>query len=227
MISVLLPTRGRSHLLRGSVASLLDQADKPDQVQLCYAVDKDDEHTVEDAYALARSHDNVSVTDRFGYAGLHHYVNQLARRASGEWLFLWNDDAVMITGGWDRIVRAWPPRYILDTWSNHPPETCVFPIVPTEFVRWIGHFSLSPHNDSWWQYIGQWTKRLVRADIDVMHNRADLTGLNDDPTYREKLQLHQTAGFYTEEITELMRRDAATIMRMLVTQRDRRMRGRL
>lgn len=227
MISVLLPTRGRVQLLDGTVESLLGRAHHRDQIQMCYALDRDDEHTVQHVYAMARRHDNVSVTDRFGYAGLHHYVNQLARRASGEWLFLWNDDAIMLTEGWDVEIRRWPGRYILDTWSNHPPETCVFPIVPTEFVRAIGHFSMNAHNDTWWQEIGQRTKRLIRVDIDVMHQRADLTGLNNDATYAEKLAAHQTAGFYTEETMDLIARDAGTIMRMLVKQRDRRMRGRL
>jgi hypothetical protein len=225
VISVLLPTRGRTHLLPSSILSLLDNADRPQDVQICYAVDRDDDRTVDVTYELARSHDNVTVTDRYGYAGLHHYVNTLAKRASGEWLFLWNDDAVMLTAGWDTLIRAWPTKYILDTWSNHPPETCVFPIVPTEWVRGIGHFSLNAHNDTWWQEIGLWIKRLVRIDVDVLHNRHDLTGLNDDETYREKVQAHQTADFYTEHNDHLMKRDAAVIMRMLVNQRDRRMRG--
>lgn len=227
MISVLLPTRGRTHLLNATVDSLLHRAHHRDQVQMCYAIDRDDEHTVEHVHNITRPHDNISITDRFGYAGLHHYVNQLARRASGEWLFLWNDDALMLTEGWDAEVRRWPTRFILDTWSNHPPLTCVFPIVPTEWVRWLGHFSMNAHNDTWWQEIGERTRRLVRIDIDVMHNRADLTGLNNDATYAEKAAAHQTAAFYTEEVMDLIDRDAATIMRMLVRGRDRRMRGRL
>jgi len=225
VISVLLPTRGRAHLLPTSVGSLLETAWRPDLVQLCYGVDEDDADTRRVLPTFTRAHDNVVITPRHGYAGLHHYVNALAERALGERLFLWNDDAVMLTQVWDIVATGFPNEYVLDCWSNHQPTTCAFPIVPTHWVRHIGHFSLNAHNDTWWQEIGERLHRLVRIDVDVLHRRFDLTGDNNDLTYQEKVRQHQTADFYTEANMNLIGADAAAIMRHLVNQRDERVRG--
>jgi hypothetical protein len=39
-----------------------------------------------------------------GYDSLHEYYNELASKATGDWLMLWNDDAVMETEGWDEKI---------------------------------------------------------------------------------------------------------------------------
>lgn len=224
LITVLLPTRGRAHLLERSIGSLYDTASGPGQVEVRCGVDDDDAATIEKLQSMGI---RPWITQRLGYGMLHEYVNVMARQAAeADWFLLWNDDAIMLTHGWDAIVRQFEPSYVLDCWSNHEPLTCAFPIVPAHWVRWVGHFSLSPHNDSWWQYIGQWLHRLVRVEIDVQHNRFDLTGLNNDDTYQEKLLHHATDQFYDGPTDMLMKRDRDTIMQKLVQGRNRRLRGR-
>ena len=93
------------------------------------------------------------------------------------------------------------------------------------FVKAIGHFSLNAHNDTWWQEIGARLHRLVRIDVDVLHNRYDLTGLNDDDTYRQKLREHQTTNFYATDATAARDEDGKVISKLLASQRDARLRG--
>lgn len=225
LVSVLLPTRARPGPLTASVESLLEKAGDPDEIQICYAVDDDDEATIELLGELARPTDTVWVTPRHGYSGLHQYVNELVPQAVGIWYLLWNDDAIMQTYGWEWEIAKFRPRYVLDCWSNHEPLTCAFPVVPAWWVEAIGHFSLNAHNDTWWQQIGEMTHRLVRVDIDVLHERHDLTGKNYDETYREKVELHQTALFYTTHNINLIKQDAKVIQKLLTRQRDLRLKG--
>jgi len=236
LVSVLLPTRGRPQALRESVGSLFETAGDHNAFEVLYAVDADDQEdtlTAVDQMMLDGGRHRVKIfQERHGYANLHEYVNYLAGRPygwagpAGDWLMLWNDDAIMQTYGWDWRIRELPCRFILDTWTNHPTLTCTFPIVPRVWVEAIGHFSLNAHCDTWWQLIGEWTHRLVRADIDVQHNRFDLTGQNHDLTYEQGRLQHQTVSFYSAATTELIKQDASVVMGLVEAQRNRRLQGR-
>jgi hypothetical protein len=225
LVSILLPTRGRPEALTRSVESLREKAGDADSIQICYAVDADDEAAAETVSELKVRDDCVSYFPRHGYGNLHLYVNEVAQLGRGTWLMLWNDDAIMQSYGWDWRIAEFKPRYVLDCWTNHPPLTCTFPIVPAAWVQALGHFSLNAHCDSWWQYLGEWTHRLVRADIDVLHERYDLTGSNNDETYQQGWQEHQTDEFYNRRNVDLIKADAKVVMGLLEQQRTRRLKG--
>lgn len=207
MISVLCPTRGRPESMRKSAASLLDRANGP--VEILTYVDDDDP-------MLERYGTPTIVGPRFGYLGLHRYVNALADVAQGEWLFLWNDDARMLTSGWDEIVAGHQPA-VLSPMSNHngrQMDGCVFPIVPTDWVRRVGHFSLNAHNDTWWGQIGKVLDRLVDLDdVLVLHDRIDLTGGHNDQTAAERR--YDREGFFSEAMQDAIRRDVEMLRCML------------
>ncbi|HEY6117710.1 MAG TPA: glycosyltransferase, partial [Candidatus Dormibacteraeota bacterium] len=106
MISVLLPSRGRPKALEETITGLLRLADEPDAIQVLVAADPDDDGTL-----AAELPDQVTVwtaPQRYGYPRLHEYVNALAAQAGGDWLMLWNDDARILTPGWDQAIEAAP-----------------------------------------------------------------------------------------------------------------------
>lgn len=237
LVSVLLPTRGRPQLLRESVGSLLETAAKdfaPPQFEILYAFDQDD-HAGLEAYDhivwgnRGGMHRLKIFPQRYGYEGLHEYVNTLAGMAQGRWLLLWNDDAVMQTYGWDTEIAKWPDRYVLDLWSNHEPETCAFPCVPRWWVEKLGHFSLNAHNDTWWQEIGERTRRLVRIEVDVLHRRFDLDDgaeAANDATYAQSAAQRQSKAFYTEQNLNLIAQDARVVQDLMIAQYRARWQGR-
>lgn len=201
MISVLCPTRGRPEAMRRSAATLLDLADDPSRVEILTACDDDDP-------TLAEYDTPTLVGPRLGYRGLHLYVNKLAEIASGDWLFLWNDDCDMVTPGWDSVVMAETPG-VLSPRSNHgghpdSVKACIFPIVPAAWVRAVGHFSLNCHNDTWWGEIGHALGVLRGIGVEVVHRRADLTGEHADDTYRER---SYDPSYYSRPMAAARRRD--------------------
>jgi hypothetical protein len=203
MISVLVPSRERPELLGRSIDSLGDG-----DFEVLIRVDDDDPRL--DGYARFP---NVAVGPRHGYQGLHHYYNELAGRARGDWLFLWNDDCFMETRDWIRVVRGYEGRMVvLNPDSNHDNweiDMNVFPIVPRRMVELTGHFSLSRHNDSWVEFVARDAGIMVRAPIRIVHDRADLTGNNDDSVYAGRQIAREE--FHSPEMAAARERDVTTI----------------
>lgn len=204
-MSVLCPTRGRQVGFALAVDSLRRAADDTIEV-LAYVDDNDPQRP------FFGSADTIVTGPRVGYAGMHEMVNALAKAASGEWLLLWNDDAFMQTIGWDVIVADHPRPAVLNPSTNHGPGLVPFPLVPRAWVDALGHFSLNRHCDSWWQEIGGRLGRLDDIPVDVFHDRADLTGNNDDATYRSR---EYDPDFYTPAVLALIDADAETLRGVL------------
>ena len=194
LISILLPTRGRTDQLNRSILSLIDRADSPESIQWLLGFDNDDLETYHwfaknTLPKIAESGGRYTCTNfnPLGYTKLHEYVNSLAANARGNWFVFWNDDAVMKTSGWDTEIISHTGEFCLqafDTHNKHPYS--IFPIVPREWFELIGHLSLHQLNDAWLSQIA-WILDIVKPiPVEVLHDRADLTGNNDDSTYRQR-----------------------------------------
>ena len=96
MISVLVPSRERPELLARSLDSLGEG-----DLEVLVRVDEDDPRL--EGYSRFPG---LIVGPRHGYRRLNHYYNELAERARGDWLLLWNDDSFMETPDWIDIVRS-------------------------------------------------------------------------------------------------------------------------
>ena len=215
MISVLLPSRGRPKALTESVESLLNPADRPGSIQILIAADPDDPDT--QRVGLPWQVNIWTAPERYGYPRLHEYVNRLAEQADGDWLMLWNDDARMLTPGWDRLVEEREPG-VLWPHSNDIQTCNTFPIWPATWTDHLGHVSLSPHCDSWIQYLGQALDRHQRVDIEILHDRADLTGGHDDQTRAESLAGYRTIDYGSPAMEVARTQDVAALHALLASE---------
>jgi hypothetical protein len=122
-----------------------------------------------------------------GYENLHLYINALAARATGNWFVFWNDDAVMNTAGWDTVINSYTGKFCLqafDTHNLHPYS--IFPIVPRIWFEIIGHLSQHQLNDAWLSQIAWLLDIVIRIDVKVTHERFDLSGKNNDDTFKRR-----------------------------------------
>ena len=133
LVSVLCPTRGRPGALEKSLAGLLDLATAPARVEILLGADPDDDATL--ALPLPWQASRWTAPHRYGYASLHLYYNALAGQATGRWHMLWNDDALMVTPGWDDVIAARTEDVLL--WPYVPEEQGMncFPIWPSLLVQ--------------------------------------------------------------------------------------------
>lgn len=196
IISVLLPTRCRKNLLLQSVTSLMDLSADPGRIEICLGYDDDDEETHEfihdsqwlsliDKWGCSTVHRR---TQRWGYADLQKYVNDLALHSHGRWLLFWNDDAVMETQHWDQCVRDnWHYRMLLHiTCSNKPMYCSIFPLVNREWLDIFGMLSPINHTDSWISEICWHTKTRKEIPVRARHDRYYETGRNNDQTWKDR-----------------------------------------
>ena len=194
-ISILLPTRKRSDAVVKSIGSLLATAANPEQIEILIAYDDDDEESREFFSATwfpfieqVGTSSKVFETERFGYLKLHQYVNFLGEQAEGDWLMFWNDDALMLTDNWDEEIIKEDGYFGLlrmpCTSMNHP--FALFPIIPREWIDIFGCISPVAHSD-WWIYnVTAPANKLKNIAVQVYHDRADVTGGNNDETYQER-----------------------------------------
>jgi hypothetical protein len=181
-ISVLLPSRGRPASLAKTVMILDKLADDPAGVEILVAADPDDKPT---HLVPLRSPSLLwTAPERYGYCRIHEYVNHLAAAATGEWLLLWNDDAIMLTKGWDMIIRQ-SPQAVLWSHANHATHCNLFPAWPRAWTDAMGHVALCWNCDTWMQVIGEQVGRHMPIPVEVLHDRADETGNHDDLTAAE------------------------------------------
>lgn len=134
MISVCFASRGRPESLRASIASLVDLAERPDEIEIIVGLDEDDEETL-----CSELHPAAKYLISPRPLTVHHVVNTCADAARGEFLSAWGDDYLCQTRGWDvkidrrgtlERVMYWDdpshpgfpslyvvPRYMLEHWQ--------------------------------------------------------------------------------------------------------------
>jgi len=194
-ISVLLPTRGRGPILKNSIESLVSKATNPADIEIMFGLDEDDPEShefIKDSIAPYLQKKGIearaNIFKPLGYENLHTYVNTLAGNASGEWLFFWNDDGIMVTEGWDEVIDSYKGQFKLlapkDNHNGHP--YAIFPIVPRDWFILVGHLSQNAQNDAWLSHIAYMLDIFERIDVEFIHDRADITGNNDDETFQNR-----------------------------------------
>jgi hypothetical protein len=194
-ISILLPTRGRTEMLKRSIQSLIDTAANTSDIEIIFGIDQDDTVVadyVKSEIAPILQHAGIeakaNVFKPLGYENLHVYVNTLASSSSGEWLFFWNDDGIMVTENWDQVIHSYTGQFRLlaprDNHNGHP--YAIFPIVPRDWFILVGHLSQNAQNDAWLSHIAYMLDIFQRIDVEFIHDRADLTGNNNDETFRNR-----------------------------------------
>ena len=195
VISILLPTRGRTELLRKSLNTLVSKASNPERLEILFGVDEDDQGVIDFIKEeIAEDLKKVGIEARasifkpLGYENLHIYVNTLAGAASGDWMFFWNDDCLMVSDGWDEVIDQYNGQFKLlgpkDNHNGHP--YAILPIVPRDWFILMGHLSQNTQNDAWLSHIAYMLDIFERVDFEFIHDRADITGNNDDETFQNR-----------------------------------------
>ena len=193
-IAVMLPTRGRTTPLKLSIISLFNRVLKLDDVQLLLAFDNDDEvglryfsTDIQPWMEQKGVHYSVTTFDPMGYVNLNLYYNGLAKLASADWLFVWNDDALMETTSWDKIISDCTGEFkLLKVHGHREHPYSIFPIIPKEWYELFGFFSRHQMIDAELSQNAYMLDIMKIIDVYVTHDRHDLTGNNNDLTFKNK-----------------------------------------
>jgi hypothetical protein len=194
-IAVLLPTRARTDALKLSVISIVNRVVDINGVQILFGFDNDDEiglgyfsTDIQPWLEEKGAHYTVVLFEPKGYQGLNLYYNGLAQQASADWFFVWNDDALMETTGWDKVVKSYDGQFKLlkvHTHREHPYS--IFPIYPKAWYDLFNFMSRHQMVDAELSQEAYMLDLMEIVDIYVTHDRHDITGNNNDATQKAKV----------------------------------------
>jgi len=186
-ITILLPTRKRVETLKKSIESLIKTSKHPDKLQFLFAVDDDDIDTINFLKSTSYPNQGVLTFKPMGYENIHKYNNTLALYAHGKWLMFFNDDAIMTTQNWDtKIMDRGSNFRVLRVREQTSHPYAIFPIFPRDWFILLDHISLHGQNDAWISEIAYSLDIMRNIDIDIIHDRADITGNNNDETFKAR-----------------------------------------
>jgi hypothetical protein len=193
-IAIILPTRGRTKALTDSLIGLLEKAANLDSIQVLLGLDTDDAVGIahfQESLQPQLDEMGVSYTamtfEPLGYSRLNEYINTLSKNSDADWIFFWNDDALMESQDWDlEIIKHTGKFKLLAVHTHHDHPYSIFPIVPRAWLDLIGHLSLHSMTDAWLSQIAYLVDIWERIEIQVLHDRADLTGNNLDATFKQR-----------------------------------------
>ena len=181
-LSVLVPSRERADALKFSLDSL--ELKKNNLVEILVWID-DDDPQLEQYHNLFdnNSHIKMFIQPRAGYKNFHVMLNYLAMQASGDWMWLWNDDAYMENPDWyDTFISQASlarPKEEPVVYNLSPTRNCGngFPVVSRKYLEILGHFAGSAACDLW-------VKRVVQGSrIQGTYIELGISGI--DPTHRK------------------------------------------
>lgn len=216
LVSVLLPTRGRPEHLYQAVASLYTTCKDKALAEFLFKADDDDPATVDLVQGMIRDGLNGRLfagPRGRGYLDMHCWVNDMAREARGDWLFLWNDDARMATQHWDQILLhaaigedcPWHgvrEVCMLVAPTLGRPDASEFAFVRRRVVEVLGHYSLNPHTDNWIYSVVCFVHAAFRLCVNVQHlSHSD--DMPADDVRREVLKSYEVAGRDLNSVAEM------------------------
>ena len=198
-VSVLIPTRGRVPWLLQAVDSVYSLAVNKDQLEFILKVDDDDHDTIAAAERLAGLVNlRALVSPRGnGYHDMHHWVNQMAGMATGDWLFLINDDVRVITQDWDHVLlhcgvpNCWHRQmdfFMLVAPTVGRPQAQEFFFLRRKVFEVLGHVSLNPHNDNWIYTVMSNLASVYQVPVMIDH----FSDRIDDTIRRESVEAYKT-----------------------------------
>lgn len=205
LVSVLLPTRNRPQQLFEAVDSLASLAVNARNMELIFKLDEDDKASI-DAYEKIKKilpgpcKAIISPRGR-GYYEMHHWVDSMSEIATGDFLYLFNDDSLMLTERWDEVLQSM--SYSDDnTWhgcldismlitpTRERPGSYEFFFLRRKVFEVLGHYSLNPHTDNWLSTVMCFISSAYTIPVEVSHGNKPI----DDDVRKDVLEVYKTAG---------------------------------
>lgn len=215
-ISVLIPCRDRYQSLSHCLQSLREHADDPSSYRIAIRTDEDVYDRTFWKHLLRDEQQPLVLSgeQRYGWKSNHTFFNELAKASRADWLFVFNDDAIMDTRGWDTIIRG-GERPVLGThmlllgkdqphcWSRGGfLFSNAFPVVHRRWVHALGVVARHPHVDNYVEYLA----RHANPAIDLMQPTA--IRVRHQPVASQGRGLSWWQDFTTSPLVDVIKQDS-------------------
>ena len=202
-VSLLFPTRKRVGLLQTLLQNIKDT--KQGEVEVLIAFDTDDLETknavdeLETKYPFAKFFERERQDNH-----MEGYYNYLAKKSTGDYLMVFNDDAEFVTIGWDKVIKDKAKRFA-DWYKDrifymgfddraHGDPMSSFPCIPRETYEVLGFF-FNPVFYTWLADRNLWSMfsavgRVVEVPVKITHKLHHVKGWVKDDVQQRVCDLH-------------------------------------
>lgn len=183
LVSVLIPTRNRVNRLQETLQSFISTSSDINSIEFVLKIDDDDLDTIDFVSKLEASFNlrikKIISPRGAGYSDLHIFSNRSAQIANGDWLFIFNDDAKMLTKGWDALIAntiIMEPYYGIDKLCIlYPNDVFSFCFIRKSTFNILGHLAEDCLVDRWIYDIVCMVHHVIRIeDIEIGHKNDDI-----------------------------------------------------
>ncbi len=190
-----MPTRSRPNDVVEVINSLIENVSDKKNIEILLKIDDDDTETYETVTSKFKELIDVNIkilitTREKGYFNLSKYFYELFEISSGEWLFLFNDDLRLLTKNFDLVIKPYQGKInMLHSKNVINGEGRYFPIIHTNIIKTLGHFSIDvPYIDGWLRVIGEKLNIIENIDLSLNHMHPP-TPIDDVGVEVEKLMI--------------------------------------
>lgn len=157
LVTFLIPSRKRLAPLVNSILSIEATCSSLCSFEVIVIFDEDDIATIQEFDEINFQCSIVKIiSKRYGYYGLHHYLNNAYEKTSGKWFWLWNDDMTMVANNWDVVIESYKDRFVVlnpanenSHWSRYVKDASISPIVPRKWFQLLDRFSAYSQYDTY------------------------------------------------------------------------------
>ena len=179
LFSFLIPTRKRPLACIQALYSIYCNASFKHCFEFLFAFDDDDTECYTEIVNFCESNHircKYIVCERYGYTNLHKYINKLCNIAEGKYVWLWHDDAGMLTQHWDIHFCDFITNNIkkISDWTvfdfSYNNYNFLFPCIQKKWYTTLGHYSLDTHCNTWIKCIAENLNLIMKIDtITIFH----------------------------------------------------------
>lgn len=189
LISFSMPVRKHYDMTVKSIKTLVDNVDDISRIEVILRLDNDDELMLSKYTDLCKLYPKLIIKkvvgDKYnGWADNHLFHAEACAVSEGEFIQLWSDDALMMTKGFDTIIKEkYSGKICVCSWKDTGNWTC-FPMIHSQIYKITGAFGKSTFCDCYLVDIGtNCNIYFYDESIYTMHDRFDLTGNNNHEEY--------------------------------------------
>ncbi len=222
-LSILVPSRGRANILKFSLDTL---GLEKNNLEVLTWVDEDDPQ-LKTYHQLFDGNKRIKmfVKPRVGYKNYPIMADLLAAQSTGDWIFLWNDDAYMDNPDWYKtfieyssLVDPQGEPIALNIWGQGAYYNA-FPIISRKYYEIIGHIAENTCCDKWINRVA-YRARVQRTIFGIKpkhrkYGHDEKFGNLEDQTKIDIDRLRQKSrffGFYSGGRSRLMREECQKIL---------------
>jgi len=172
LVSIIIPTRLRVHLIEKALSSIIETVNIRDRIEVLIRFDDDDIVSIVkflQLKVLQQLDVRVFVGPRHRYLHLNEYHNELCKHSVGEFIFAVADDCIIKTMHWDDLIEAYTGQAIVLRSNVQGVNSTVInacPILSRKIYDILGRFSPTAHSDN---YIRAYGKTVgIERPVDIL-----------------------------------------------------------